>query len=183
MPGGGGWHSPGGTLQLIGGSHACAALPPHMCPGPGADRARRLWWGQHGLGGGEAGQVPTQVGAPQPGVGGLVGPSCPRGPHPHADPSVPTVRPVCWRCWRASVPPRTLPATSCWSRARSTWSSGGSTSESRDGDRGGQGDGRGLSAMFPPPQAATAPRLLPMAVHGQAGTLLPARHLRPRLPA
>lgn len=33
-----------------------------------------------------------------------------------------------------SVPPQTSPATNCWSGARSTWSSGGSMSES--GDRG-----------------------------------------------
>lgn len=33
-----------------------------------------------------------------------------------------------------SVPPRTFPATNCWSGVRSMWSSGGSMSENGDRD-------------------------------------------------
>jgi len=50
------------------------------------------------------------------------------------------------------VPPRTSPATSCWSAARSTWSSGGSASESGDGGTGGgtHGGAQGAESCVPP---------------------------------
>ena len=58
----------------------------------------------------------------------------------------------CWRCWRACAPPRTSPATSCWSAARSTWSSGGSTSEWGTQHWGGRRwGGTGFECCVPPP--------------------------------